>query len=175
MKILGAVNLAKKEQPDLKVLFLGPFFPPELSQEMSDFVKRNNLEENVILMDAIPYKEVAGFYRKSKLGLGIFLPNRTHEIILQIKLFEYMNFGLPIIGSNFGHISRYIKDYNAGLTVNPESETEIAQAMTDLLNNRNMYEEMSQNGLEASKKFQWKFMEEKLLGIYDQILPDKVK
>ncbi len=173
MKILGAVSLAKKERPDLKVLFLGTFFPPELSKEMSDFIKKNNLEENVILMDAIPYKEVAGFYRKSKLGLGIFLPIRTHEIILQIKIFEYMNFGLPIIGSNFGHINRYINEYKAGLTVNPESEEEIAHAITSLLKNKNLYEEMSRNGLKASEKFKWQFMEEKLLSIYHELLADK--
>jgi glycosyltransferase involved in cell wall biosynthesis len=169
MKILGAVRLVKEGLPGLKVLFLGTYFPPELKLEMLAFVRQNNLEKNVILLDNVPYTEVGQFYRKSKLGLGIFLPIRTHEIILQIKIFEYMNFGLPMIGSNFGHIHTYIHDNKAGITVNPESEAEIAYAMTSLLKNKSLYDEMSRNGLKASEKFQWKFMEEKLLNIYQQI------
>jgi glycosyltransferase involved in cell wall biosynthesis len=169
MKILGAVRLVKEGLPGLKVLFLGTYFPPELKLEMLEFVRQNSLEKNVILLDNVPYTEVGEYYRKSKLGLGIFLPIRTHKIILQIKIFEYMNFGLPIIGSNFGHISRYITEYKAGITVNPESEAEIAYAMTSLLKNKSLYDEMCRNGLKASENFQWKFMEEKLLTIYHQI------
>jgi glycosyltransferase involved in cell wall biosynthesis len=172
LKILDTVRLAKSDLPKIKVLFLGTCFPPELKQEMLAFVKENNLDENVVLKDAVPYKEVVEYYRKSRMGLGIFLPIRTHEIILQIKIFEYMSFGLPVIGSNFGHIQRYILEHKSGLTVNAESEADIAYAMTTLLRNRVRYDEMSRNALEASKKYQWKFMEEKLLGLYHQLLAD---
>ena len=46
MKILGAVRLAKKEQPDLKVLFLGTFFPSGIEvRKCLILLSKNNLEE----------------------------------------------------------------------------------------------------------------------------------
>ncbi len=117
---------------------------------------------------------MAGFYRQSRIGLGIFLPIPTHRIILQIKIFEYLNFGLPIIGSNFGHIGRYIQENKAGITVDPENESEIASAIITLLKNNEMYTELSSNAFKASLKYKWSIMEEKLLGIYDQLLAAKI-
>jgi glycosyltransferase involved in cell wall biosynthesis len=175
MKILGAVRLAAKEKTDLKVLFLGTFFPPDLKMAMQEFIHSNNLENNVELHENVPYTQVADYYRKSRLGLGIFLPIPTHRIILQIKIFEYMNFGLPIIGSNFGHIERYINDNKAGLTVDPESEAEIAHALISILKNKNLYGELSMNALTASEKYKWHFMEDKLLGIYQKLLSNKIE
>ena len=170
MKILGAIKLATKEKTDLKVLFIGSYFPPELKSEMLGFIRSNNLENNIELHDSVPYLEVDDYYSRSKIGLGIFLPIPTHRIILQIKIFEYFNYGLPIIGSNFGHISRYIQENKAGLTVNPESEAEIAQAIISLINNKDLYDELSSNALKASEKYRWHLMEEKLLDIYYRLL-----
>lgn len=173
LKILGSIRFAVEEKTDLKVLFLGTYFPRELKSEMKEFIRFNNLENNVELHDNVPYTEVADYYSRSKIGLGIFLPIPTHRIILQIKIFEYFNYGLPIIGSNFGHISRYIQENKAGLTVNPESEAEIAQAIISLTRNKDLYDELSTNALKASEKYRWHFMEEKLLGIYNRLLEDK--
>lgn len=170
MKILGAIKLAVKEKSDLKVLFLGTYFPSALKNEMQEYIRLNNLENNVELYDNVPYTEVADYYSRSKIGLGIFLPIPTHRIILQIKIFEYFNFGLPIVGSNFGHISRYIQENKAGLVVNPENEAEIARAIISLSQNKDLYNELSSNALRASEKYQWHFMEEKLIEIYDHIL-----
>lgn len=173
MKILEATRLVAEKKPDFKVLFLGTYFPAELKSEMQEFVSLNHLENNVELLDNVPYNDVAGYYTKSKIGLGIFLPIATHRIILQIKIFEYFNFGLPIVGSNFGHISRYIEQSNAGITVNPVSETEIAHALLRLLNNNDLYNELSVNARKASEKYKWPAMEEKLTGIYWRLFNEK--
>jgi glycosyltransferase involved in cell wall biosynthesis len=174
MKILHAVKLAVREKPDLKVLFLGTCFPEGLKHDMQSFIRQNKLDNKVELHDAVPYNDVAGFYRQSLIGLGIFLPIPTHRIILQIKIFEYLNFGLPIIGSNFGHIGRYIQENKAGITVDPENESEIASAIITLLRNNEMYTEISGNALKASLNYKWHIMEEKLLRIYDQLLDAKI-
>jgi glycosyltransferase involved in cell wall biosynthesis len=82
-----------------------------------------------------------------------------------------MNFGLPIIGSNFGHISRYIEENNCGLIVDPESPAEIAYAMISLLKNKNRYTELSENGIKASEQYRWSTMEQKLLYLYNKLNP----
>ena len=170
-KILEAVKFAAIKIPQIKVLFLGTWFPSELKAQMQDYITTNNLSENVILKDNVPYQEVAGYYRKSKVGLGIFLPIDTHRIILQIKIFEYMNFGLPIVGSNFGHINNIIEKHNCGISVDPENPEEIADALVDLLNDSREYQQMSENGKAAVLEYyRWELMEEKLKHIYSDLL-----
>lgn len=172
LKILDAVLLLKKEYPDIRTLFLGSWFPEDLKSEMREFINNNQLQQNIELKDAVPYKEMDSFYNESKIGLGIFLPILTHQIILQIKIFEYMNCGLPIVGSNFGHIKKFIEVHQCGLLVDPENPADIANGVKDLLSNKEEYTKMSENGYMAVKdNYRWEFMEEKLLGLYKQLLP----
>lgn len=173
-KILEAIKILKEKKADVKILFLGSYFPYDLKDKMFQYIKENKLQDNVLLLDSIPYNDVPAFYEKSKIGLGIFLPIKTHEIILQIKLFEYMNFGLPIIGSNFGHIRNIIENDQVGISINPEDPGEIAIALDSILSNQDLYKTFSENGREAvKKKYRWEFMEEKLILIYAEML--KVK
>jgi glycosyltransferase involved in cell wall biosynthesis len=173
-KILEAARIAKPSKPDLKILFIGSYFPNELKDKMMQFVDVNGLNQNVILKDSVPYSEIAIYYNESKVGLGIFLPIPTHRIILQIKIFEYMNFGLPIIGSNFGHIANLIEREKVGMTVDPENPKEIATAILALLDDREKHFKYSKNGIKAvDEKYNWQQMERKLAGIYDKILSDK--
>ncbi len=173
-KILEAVKIAVAKRKDIKVLFLGSYFPPELKDEMEKFISENGLQTNITLLDAVPYSEVADYYNKSKVGLGIFLPCETHRIILQIKIFEYMNYGLPIVGSNFGHINNYIKNEDVGIAVNPEDPEEIANAILKILEDKELYDSFSKNGKDAiDKKYNWDSMEKKLIDIYNSLINDK--
>lgn len=174
-RILEAIKLVVREIPDLKVLFLGSFFPPGLKDQMENYGAENKIKDNVILKTEVAYNDVAQYYRQSNLGLGIFLPVPTHRIILQIKIFEYFAFGLPIIGSNFGHIRNYILQNNAGIIVDPENPDDIAKAMIRLLTDENLYSSLSKNATNASVNYQWSMMEEKLFKIYDSLVGTETK
>jgi len=172
-KILEAIKTLKQKKANVKMLFLGSYFPDDLKEKMHQFVRENQLEDNIFLLDTVPYNEVAGYYKKSKIGLGIFLPIKTHKIILQIKLFEYMNFGLPIVGSNFGHINNIINNDQVGIAINPENPDEIAEAIDNLLSDEKLYTSLSENGKTAvRKKYRWEYVEEKLLSIYTTLLKE---
>ena len=175
MKILEATKIASTQRPDLKIIFLGTYFPSELKDEMTAYLVKNKLTKNVILHDPVPYSEVSEFYSLSRIGFGIFLPIPTHRIILQIKIFEYMNYGLPIIGSNFGHIMNYMKENDAGIAVDPEDPQEISEALLKLLQDRQLYDRMSKNGMKAvDEKYYWEIMEIKLVSIYRGLLSDRI-
>lgn len=170
MHMLEAVKIIKEKKPDISFALVGPMTPKRLEAEVREFVHENHLQENVSIIGNVPFTEVADYYRKSRIGFGIFLPIPTHYIILQIKIFEYMAFGLPIIGSNFGHISRYIKDDAAGITVDPESPAAIADATLQLLNDEAFYKRCSDNGrIAVQEKYRWEDMENKLLNLYSTL------
>ena len=175
-KIIEAVEILKKDFPNIKMIFLGNFFTKGFKDSMQQMISTHGLKNNIILKNSVPYNEVVDYYNKSKIGLGIFLPIKTHEIILQIKIFEYMAMGLPIIGSNFGHINDYILKDKVGLTIDPRKPQEIAKAAGQLLNDVSLYDTFSKNGVKAVvEKYHWQLMEEKLFTIYDQLLSDREK
>ena len=170
-KILEATKLIVKERPNVKVVFVGRYSPENLKNEMQNFIDRNNLKNNVELHSFVNYSEISEYYNNSKIGLVTLLNSPTFQISMPIKIFEYMAFGLPIIGSDFGHIKEYIEKENCGITVNPESVKDISNAMIQLLTDKKMYKLCSENGRFATlKKYKWEFEFERLIGFYKREL-----
>jgi glycosyltransferase involved in cell wall biosynthesis len=170
-KILEALRLVIEQHPGFKMLFLGSWFPETLKKEMETFISQHKLQQNVELKDRVPYPEVTRYYLQSRIGLGIFLPVATHRIILQIKIFEYMNFGLPVVGSNFGHIHNILTEHQCGITVDPENPAEIAEALLRLLSDEGYRAVLSQNAIQAvDNHFRWEYMENKLAGLYNNLI-----
>ncbi len=105
-EIAQAVVLARKIIPGIKVLLLGPVPDVQYKNELLKLIEKNNIQENLILYGNVPYNEIDTFYQDSRIGLGIFMPVSIFYYGIQIKTFEYMAFGLPVICSNFGTIDR---------------------------------------------------------------------
>lgn len=172
--ILNAVNMIKEELPNIKVLFLGNYFPVSLKEELQGFINQHNLNDLVELKDAVPYKEVAQYYRLSKIGLVLLQKVKTFEISMPIKIFEYMAFGLPVIGSDFGHMKAYIQKDICGIAVPPDDSRAVADAILSLMQNDDLYQYYSDNGRQASlTKYKWEFEFNKLLLYYNKALDDR--
>jgi glycosyltransferase involved in cell wall biosynthesis len=173
-KIIKATEIALKKMPNIKVVLLGKYSPATLKKDLQDYININKLQKNVELLSEVSYSEVSKFYNKSKIGLVTLLRSRTFEISMPIKVFEYMAFGLPIIGSNFGHIKKYIEKENCGITVDPDNPENIANAMIELLTNEKKYEIYSKNGRRATlAKYKWDIEFNRLLDFYTKALYER--
>ena len=171
MKILEAIKIAKKTIPKIKMVFVGRYTPSNLEFRLQEFIDNNDLKNNVQLFPFVKYAEVSDFYNMSKIGLITWLPKKALTIKMPIKIFEYMAFALPIIGSNFGHIKEYIEQENCGIVVNPANPDEISKAMIVLLTDNDKYELYSNNGRKATlEKYRWDFEFNRLIGFYTEAL-----
>lgn len=176
IKILEATEIVKKKFPNVKVIFVGKYSPGNLKNQLRDLIIKLGLENNVELHSFVNYKSVCKFYNLSKVGLITWLPYKALKIKLPIKIFEYMAFGLPLIGSNFGHIKKYIEQEESGLIVNPENQYNISEAMNEMLSNINLYTKFSVNGRESTlKKYKWEYEFNRLLGFYSKFLKERGK
>lgn len=172
--ILETVREARERMPQIKVLLLGKIDPPGLRQEILTFIRRYELEECIEIRPQVPYQEVGKFYRQSKLGLLLWQHFPNLEIKMPIKLLEYMAFGLPVVGSNFGHISDLITRESVGLTVDPENVEEVVEAIFTLLENKEAYSKMRENGLEATRKeYNWQKELDRLCEYYKNALNER--
>ncbi len=176
MKILEATKIAKKTIPKIKVIYVGRYTPDTLKLKLQKFIDDNDLKNNVQLFSFVKYAEVSDFYNKSKVGLITWLPAKALTIKMPIKVFEYMAFALPIIGSNFGHIKEYIEKDNCGITVDPNNLENISNAMITLLTDIEKYDLYSNNGRKATlEKYKWDFELDRLIGFYTKALNEREK
>ncbi len=165
-EIALAVSIARKIIPGIKVLLLGPVPDAQYRKELLRLIEKNNIQENLILYGNVPYNEIGSFYQNSRVGLGIFMPVSIFYYGIQIKTFEYMAFGLPVICSNFGTIDQIIRETGAGITVEPRSPEAISMPWSLFLRIRNYVQSCSTNGrLAVKNKYNWKTEETKLLAL----------
>ena len=171
MEIAQAVILARKVVPGIRVLLLGPVPDAKYKKKLLDLIEKNDLKDNLVLYGNVPYSEIEAFYQDSLIGLGIFMPVSIFYYGIQIKTFEYMAFGLPVICSNFGTIDQIIRETGSGITVDPRSPEAISNALITLLTDKELYKTCSINGrLAVKNKYNWTTEEAKLLDIYKGLL-----
>ncbi len=110
---------------------------------------------------------VKDLYEKSCVGLCILRNTPNIYYSQPIKLFEYMEAGLPIVCSDFPIWREIVEGNNCGLAV-PYNDLESAvKAVQYILDNPVTAFVMGENGRKAVKeKYNWETEEKKLLQIY---------
>ncbi|HCL4438294.1 TPA: glycosyltransferase family 4 protein [Clostridium botulinum] len=169
-QVVKAINLAKNDGYNLKFLLIGPL-NDKFKDELLKYINENNLDENVNILGRVDFSELPKYLEKSKIGIVTLLPIPKYEKNIPMKQFEYMAYGLPIVGSDLQPIREFTGESNSGILVNPINEKEIWDAIKILLEDGNIYYELSSNGMKAVKeKYNWKYSEEKLINIYNYLL-----
>ena len=97
-------------------------------------------------------------------GADVFLLPSIHEGF-GMPLVEVMSCGIPCISSNTHSPPEVIGD--AGILVNPYSETEISNAMLSLANNSKLLVELSEKSLKRSYDFSWEKNAQQIYELYE--------
>lgn len=170
LQTVQAVKILKDKHPHIRMVFVGPF-NDDLGRKMVDeFIKENNLEENIIFKGKVPHIKVEDYIRKSRIGVVILQPLPKYYKNIPIKQFEYMSCGIPVVGSDLPPIKRFLTSHDSGLIVDPRSPQEIAAAIDKLLSDPELCRKMGANGMRAVREeYNWGRMEAKLLEIYRRL------
>ena len=153
-----------------KFLVVGGFESRKTEVQVKKLIQKYHLEKQVNCVGHVKYEEVSKYYKDSKVSLCLLPKNRSNKIALAIKIFEYAAYGLPIVGSNFGHTGEIIEKEQIGIAVDPHNSKEVANALIFLLEN-SRYKEMRNRCISCvNEKYLWKFEEKKLLNIYKQLI-----
>jgi glycosyltransferase involved in cell wall biosynthesis len=144
---------------------LGPFFAQAFEDEI-----RTAAPSNVTVASAVAFPEVAARLALCDIGMMTLLPTENHLDSLPIKLFEYMQLGLPVIGSNFPLWRRIIEDADCGLTVDPTDIAAISAAIRQLGKDAGLRARMARSAvMAANAHYTWHSQELALLDAYQQL------
>ena len=145
----------------------------ELFHKMKKVAGKNADKLNVIgVDDYVSFEKIAEAYNERKwlAGLAIFPRSDHFEEKHLTKFFEYMAVGIPIIYSCFEEWKQFLDPLNVGLSVNPNDESSVIEALEKLINEPDTWESMSKNGVRVVKeKYNWKIQEKNLIEIYSSL------
>ncbi len=169
-EMIRSVNNLKKRGISTTLLIVGSIFSVELQRKMNNYIKENNLTEDITILDPVPYQKIASYYGQSRFALALFKDVEVNRIIMPIKIFEYITMYLPVVCSNFGYMNKITSTYQTGITVNPDSDEDISNAMEKLLTNDNLASQLKMNCQKAAVDFDWEKMKSKLVDLYNNLL-----
>jgi glycosyltransferase involved in cell wall biosynthesis len=119
------------------------------------------------VIPAVNPSRISELLGKGCIGLS-FLPRSPEKLSsISAKIFEYMAFGLPVVGENYGYTEWYVKEARCGLLADPSRPNTYADAVRRLLNDRKLFEECRENGFSAiENRFNWLHEEGRLIAFY---------
>ncbi|RKL68297.1 glycosyl transferase [Salipaludibacillus neizhouensis] len=170
----GALLHASLPKVDEKVsVFLFGRCSKGLAEEMFQVAGEKQTQLFVEGVDRyVPKQELDKSYVSQRwlAGLALFPPSDHYKKKELTKFFEYMTAGIPVLCSDFPVWKEFINKYQCGLTVNPQNESDIKEAIDFLRRNPMKAKEFGNNGRKAVlEELNWEKEEKKLLDWYSQI------
>jgi glycosyltransferase involved in cell wall biosynthesis len=151
-------------------LVLHGFGPNYYISSLHGLIANNGVRDRVYFFGPVPFDEVSTYAMSADVGLVLHKNvGLNYYYVSPNKLFECMAAGLPVVGSNFPDIKRFVEGYMFGVTCNPDSPQEIAEAVRYILADNSRYDMMRHNALQAAKVLNWENESRKLVAIYDNL------
>ena len=138
-----------------------------VEEELKAFTRSKGLAKKVCFIPPVPQSELLSWSSSADLGV---IPYRAvglnNYYSCPNKLFEYINAGLPVTGSDFPELRKIINGWKIGRTFDPEDPQSIGKTINGILADKHLLKEMRANSVHASKTLNWQCESEILLGVY---------
>jgi len=131
--LIQAFAIIHKSFPKMKLKMIGDIRNTNLFNKINDFVNSMQLSEFVEFSGLLPREDIPGVLKASKLLVLPRPSSKQAEGGFPTKLGEYLASGVPVVVTNTGEISRYLKDKIHAYIVKPDDYHEFAKAMIEAL------------------------------------------
>lgn len=171
-KILKVMKILKDRYSNIKFLIIGDVF----NKEKIFFEKESEALQITDVIEKtgwLPYEEVGEVIAKCSIGIIFMDMDYSENISFSSpnKLFNYMMYGLPIVTTDLPEIRRIVLESKCGLIVEKRSVDYLADAISVLIDQKELRKKLGENGRKAAyEKYNWGMMEKKLLRVYDELL-----
>ncbi len=126
-----------------------------LKPELKALAAELNVKTQVYFIDAVPFQELTAYTAGADFGFTIISgKGLSYYHALPNKLFEYIQAGLPVIGSNYPEIKAVIEGDQIGYTVEPDDVPAIRRAIQQMLVQEN-YDAFRRRLQKIRQKYTW--------------------
>ena len=127
--------------------------------------------KDVVFVGYTNYEELPRYYKTA----DVFCAPATGWESFGIVLLEAMAVGKPIVASNIEGYASILTHRAEGLLVPPKDEKSLAQALTSLLNDEKLRQEMGAKGILKAKDYDWKCVAKRVEALYSKVLSEPQK
>ena len=140
--VLRAAAQLQRTLPEILFLFVGEGAEKErlVSQVQSEGLA------NVCFLPQQPRERVSALIRGSNVCLALLRKAEVFKTVIPTKVLEFMACGRPVVLGVDGEARRVLEEAQAGLFVEPENSTALAEAITRLYNSGQLRKALGDNG-----------------------------
>ncbi|MBU0686425.1 MAG: glycosyltransferase [Candidatus Margulisbacteria bacterium] len=156
--MLAALRLLREKHPKIGVVFRGD---GEYAGILKEKIKAQGLTAAVCFAEKVEPDQLGPLYT----SFDIFVLPSLMEAG-PISILEAMYFSVPVVATAVGGVEEMVDNQVDGLLVPPRQPKMLAEAITKLINDQNLYKQIQSNALEKVKRFTMKNTVSELKQIY---------
>jgi glycosyltransferase involved in cell wall biosynthesis len=127
-----------------------------MREQMAQTAVNHNIAKRVIFTGMVPHEEVASLLQLADVAVLSPCANEAALAHSPLKLFEYMAAGKAIVAPALPNLATILTHQENALLVVPDSETELAQALSRLLSDADMRHQLGQTAqAQAVSRHSW--------------------
>ncbi len=163
---IKSFHLIQKQVPEAEFHIYGNGQSRNL---LSWMVQQLGLENRVFIRDPLPIDKIAEVMANADMGI---VPKRNDPFggeAFSTKIFEFMNLGIPVLASRT-KIDQYYFNDSVVRFFEPENSEDLADAMVELIRNREMRERLVENGFRFICDFDWDKKKNEYFELIDSLI-----
>lgn len=138
--VLAAASVLRNRVPNVLFLLIGE------GAEKQRLASRACTLTNVMVLDQQPREKIPDFICASDICLVMLKRAELFKTVLPTKMLEFMSCARPVILGVDGYARQILAQANAGIPIQPENASELADAIVRLANDPALRESLGRNG-----------------------------
>ncbi len=131
-----------------------------------------NLTDKITIKDKMPKTELLHYTMNSDIGISIDKDtNLNYHFSLPNKFFDYIQAGIPILGSDLPEIKNLISRYNIGSLIDNHDPKHIAEKLNAMINSPEL-QTWKNNTQKAAAENNWEAEKKQLSSILETVFKD---
>ncbi len=159
---IRAVDLLRREIPGLEFIILGD---GDDQQEFIDLAKELGVGETVRFKGMVPLEDLAPTLKDADVGVISNRKNIATELMLPVKLLEYVSLNIPVVAPRLKTIEYYFSDEMVSY-FEPDNVEGLRKAILALYRDRQKREDQARKAKKFLEQYGWEKHRQELIGVY---------
>ncbi|MFI3265795.1 MAG: glycosyltransferase family 4 protein [Rikenellaceae bacterium] len=144
--LVEAFAKVSQEHGDLKLMLIGPKAGSEDAEIINTLVKKYALEDRVVFLGAVERESIPSLLLGAKMLVLARPQSKQAQYGFPTKLGEYLYSGTPVVTTDVGEISHFLKHRESSCIAVPDSIMSLYDNMIWLLENPDLAKEIGERG-----------------------------
>ncbi len=128
----------------------------DISNEISQLIKSENLTEKVKMLGEVPFEKLHSYTIQADLGLSLEEDKGlNYRFALPNKVFNYIHANVPVLVSNLPEMANLVNQYQVGETISTHEPQQIAKKIEQILSNETQLTTYKNNCKKAALNLNW--------------------